>query len=81
MKEVTIVVAGKSKQGKSTVGEIIKKALEERGIDVRVFDNVYDENDDLEEGKSLTDQTEQVNVLVKVVTTTRNLELLDGSRS
>lgn len=72
MKEVTVVIAGRSGQGKSTVANIIKEALKAKGVAVRVFDNMNDVDDVLEEGT----KSSGTNVMIKTVTTSRNLELI-----
>lgn len=76
MKDVTIVVAGKSKTGKSSVANLIHDALKNRGAQVRLFDHVHDEYEALDEKPALEKTDEQLNVLIKVVTTTRNLDLV-----
>lgn len=77
MKDVTIVIAGRSKQGKSSVAKVIQDALEAHNVNVRLFDHVHDEYDALQDKPALEKDDEQLSAFIKVVTTTRNLELLN----
>lgn len=76
MKDVTVVIAGRNSQGKSSIAKILHDALIEKGVKVRLFDHVHDEYAALEEQPKLQAEDEDMNVLVKVVTTTRTLDLV-----
>ena len=69
--EITVVIASKAKHGKSTVAQIISRALHEKGIKVRLFDDNKPALDSIDERVAAV--AKNTEVIIKTVAVSRSL--------
>lgn len=73
MKEVTVIVAGKTVSGKTTIAQIIEDALKAKGISVHLIDDEVPTRMNFEKRvEAISDKTQ---VLIKTARVARDLTL------